>query len=310
MASDFEYFNPGTLDEALNLLSRYGKESKVLAGGQSLLLLMRRKLVAPQYLIDIKGISSLDYIKVNESGDLSIGALTPHRSVELSRKIQQKFSILSEMEQDLAAVENRNWGSIGGNLCHADPAGDPSPVLVALNARLKIASVRGERNVEVEYFARDRFKVDLAHDEILTEIQVPCPALRTGSRYRKFSRMEGGFAIASVAMSITLNAESDICDDVRIVLGAVSVSSRRAREAEKVLIGKEITDELLSEAGDIASEEVDPIDDMRASAAYRRELIRVLVRRVGKEALLRAGNDSWKGISFKDTGRAALLGRR
>jgi len=310
MISDFEYFNPGTLDEALSLLSRYGKESKVLAGGQSLLLLMRRKLVSPRYLIDIKGISPLDYIRISESGDLSIGALTPHRSVELSRDIKQKFSILSEMEQDLAAVENRNWGSIGGSLCHADPAGDPSPVLVALNARLKIASVRGERNVEVGDFARDRFNVDLAHDEILTEIQIPCPALRTGSRYRKFSRVAGSFAIASVAMSITLNAESDICDDVRIALGAVSATSRRAKEAEKVLIGKEITDDLLVEAGAIASEEVDPIDDMRASAAYRRELVRVLVRRVGKEALLRAGKESWKGISFKDRGRAALLVRR
>ncbi|MCD6568083.1 MAG: xanthine dehydrogenase family protein subunit M [Dehalococcoidia bacterium] len=310
MIKDFEYSAPGTLDEALSLISQYGEDGKIIAGGQSLLLLMRRKLVAPRYLVDIKGISSLDYINISENGDLNIGALTTHRAIETSREIQQKFRILSEMEENIAAVENRNWGSIGGNLCHADPVGDPSPVLVALNARLEIVSVRGERTVAVEDFARDRFYVNLAHDEILTEIQVPCPAPRTGSKYTKFSILEGSFALASVAMSVTLNAKSDICDDVRIALGAVNSTAMRAREAEEVLIGKEITDELLEKAGEVASGEADPIGDMRASAAYRKELVKVLVKRVGKEALLRAGKDSWEGSSAKSDGKVALLGRR
>jgi len=288
MIKDFEYSAPGTLDEALRLISQYGEDCKIIAGGQSLLLLMRQGLVDPPYLVDIKGISSLAYINISENGDLNIGALTTHRAIEVSREIQQKFSILSEMEQNIAAVENRNWGSIGGNLCHADPAGDPSPVLIALKARLKIASVRGERTLAVEDFARDYFDADLAHDEILTEIQVPCPAPRTGSKYTKFSLLEGDFALASVAMSITLNAKSDICDDARIALGSVNSTTMRAREAEKVLIGKKITDELLAEAGKIASEESDPIDDIGASAEYRLELVKVLVKRIGKEALSRA----------------------
>jgi len=288
MIRDFEYLAPKTLEEALTLLSQYNEESKVIAGGQSLLILMRQGLVTPKYLIDIKGISALDYITLDKNEGLRIGALTPHRAIEKSAVIGNGFAVLSEMELKLASVQTRNWGTIGGNLCHADPAGDPAPVLIALNGNLKIASLSGERTVAVEDFSTDYFETDLRHGELLTEIQVPNPPPRTGTAYTKFNIIENDMGIASTAVSITLNPKNETCSDVRIVLGAVAAVAMRAKEAEKVLVGKEISDALLVEAGQIASEETEPVDDALASEEYKRELVRVLVKRVGREALDRA----------------------
>ena len=288
MIRDFEYFAPKTLKEALTLLDKYRDDCKLIAGGQSLLILMRQGLVAPEYLIDIKGISELDYIKLDGKEGLRIGSLTTHRSIEQSPEIQNRFGVLAEMEQNLASVETRNWGTIGGNLCHADPAADPAPVLVALNGSLKLASLRGERTMSVEAFSQDYFEAALEYDEILTEILVPSPPPRTGTAYTKFSLLEGDFALVSAAVSVTLNLKDDTCSDVRIVLGAVAPVAMIAGKAGKALIGKEITGNLLEEAGQLASEEAKPISDIGASEEYRRELVKVLVKRVGKEALSRA----------------------
>ena len=288
MIRDFEYLAPKTLEEAITLLSQYNEESKVIAGGQSLLVLMRQGLVAPKYLIDIKGISALDYINLDKNEGLRIGALTPHRAIEKSPVIQNGFAVLSEMELKLASVQTRNWGTIGGNLCHADPAGDPAPVLIALNGKLKIASLSEERTVAVEEFSTDYFETALRHGELLTEIQVPNPPPRTGTAYTKFNIIENDMGIASTAVSITLSPKDKTCSDARIVLGAVASVPMRAKEAEKVLVGKEISDALLVKAGQIASEEAEPIADVLASEEYKRELVRVLVKRVGREALDRA----------------------
>jgi len=288
MIRDFEYFAPKTLEEALTLLSKYGDECKMIAGGQSLLILMRQGLVTPKYLIDIKGISALDYINLDKNEGLRIGALTPHRAIEKSPVIQNGFAVLSEMELKLASVQTRNWGTIGGNLCHADPAGDPAPVLIALNGKLKIASLSEERTVAVEEFSTDYFETALRHGELLTEIQVPNPPPRTGTAYTKFNIIENDMGIASTAVSITLSPKDETCSDARIVLGAVASVPMRAKEAEKVLVGKEISDALLVKAGQIASEEAEPIADVLASEEYKGELVRVLVKRVGREALDRA----------------------
>lgn len=288
MIRDFEYFAPKTVEEALTLLSQYNEESKVIAGGQSLLVLMRQGLVSPKYLIDIKGISALDFINLDKNEGLRIGALTPHRAIEKSPVIRNGFAVLSEMELKLASVQTRNWGTIGGNLCHADPAGDPAPVLIALNGKLKLASLSGERTVAVEDFSTDYFETVLRHGELLTEIQVPNPPPRTGAAYSKFNIIENDMGIASTAVSITLNPKNETCSDARIVLGAVSSVPMRAKEAEKVLVGKEISDALLVKAGQIASEETEPITDVLASEEYKRELVRVLVKRVAREALDRA----------------------
>jgi carbon-monoxide dehydrogenase medium subunit len=288
MIRDFEYFAPKRLKEALSLLDKYQDDCKVIAGGQSLLVLMRQGLVTPKYLIDIKGLSELSYIKSDTKGGLRIGALTTHREIEKSPKMRDGFVVLAEMERRLASIQTRNWGTIGGNLCHADPAGDPAPVLVALNAALRMASLNGERTMPVEDFCLDYFETALEHNELLTEIQVPAIPPYTGAAYTKFNVIESDLATVGVAVSVTLRSDDGICQDVRIALGASAPTPIRAKKAEAVLRGKKITNNLIKEAGEIASTEAEPISDIYASAEYRRELIKVLVRRVGKEALARA----------------------
>ena len=288
MIKDFEYFAPKTLKEALTLVDKYQDEAKVIAGGQSLLVLMRQGLVAPEYLIDIKGISELNYIKSDAKKGLRIGALTTHRAIEKSPRMRDGFAVLAEMENRLASIQTRNWGTIAGNLCHADPAGDPAPVLIALNATLSLASVRGERNMAVEDFTLDYFETALEPGELLTEIRVPATPPHTGIAYTKFNVIESDLATVGVAVSITLGSGDGICQDARIALGAAAPTPMRAKQAEAVLKGKKITDSLLREAGEIASTEAEPISDIYASEDYRRELVKVLVKRMGKEALARA----------------------
>ena len=288
MIRDFEYLAPKTLEEALTLLSKYGEECKIIAGGQSLLVLMRQGLVAPKYLISIKGVSELNYINYDAKKGLRIGALTPHRAIENSPVIQNGFTVLAEMEQRLASIQTRNWGTIGGNLCHADPAGDPAPVLVVLKATLKMQSLDGERTMASEDFSLDYFETALGPGELLTEIQVPVVSPHTGTAYTKFNVIESDLATVGVAVSIILSSSNSACQDVRIALGASAPTPMRAKQAEEVLRGKKITDALLTEAGQIASTEADPISDIYASEEYRRELVKVLVKRVGKEALARA----------------------
>jgi len=288
MIADFEYFAPGTVKEALSLLSRYGEEAKVIAGGQSLLVIMKRGLLAVEHLIDIKGLSALDYIKYDEGKGLRIGALTIHRTIEKSPVIQKHFGVLAEMERNLATIQTRNWGTIGGNLCHGDPAGDPAPVLIALNAKLKLASSVREGIIGMEEFSRDYLEVALEPDEMLIEIQVPIPPARTGTAYEKLMVMKGDMGIIGAAVSITLSGRDGVCKDARIALSNVASVPLRVKEAEKVLVGKTINDNLLTKAGEVASIEASPPVDVHGSAEYRREMVKVFVKRVARLALERA----------------------
>lgn len=288
MIKDFEYFAPDTVEEALSLLSQYGEEAKIIAGGQSLLLPMRQGLLAPEYLIDIKGLSTLEYINYDDNNGLRIGALTIHRDIEKSPIIKEHFSVLSEMEQNLATVQTRNWGTIGGNLCHGDPAGDPAIVLIALNAKLKLSSKGQERTIDMEEFSRDYLEVALEPGEILTEIQVPVPPPNTGTACEKLTPQKGDMGIVGAAVSITLSPGDGVCQDTRIAISNASSVPLRVRQAESLLTGKVIDDALLAEAGEAASAEADPPSDVHGSAQYRREMVKVFVRRVAKKALERA----------------------
>lgn len=288
MIKDFEYFAPETVEEALSLLSQYGEEAKIIAGGQSLLLPMRQGLLAPEYLIDIKGISTLEYINYDESVGLKIGALTIHRDIEKSPIIKQYFPVLFEMEQNLATVQTRNWGTIGGNLCHGDPAGDPAIVFIALNAKLKIASQGQERTIDMEEFSRDYLEVALEPGEILTEIQVPVPPPNSGAACEKLMPQKGDMGIVGAAASITLRPGDGVCQDARIAISNASSVPLRVRQAESLLAGKVINDDLLIEVGETASTEADPPADVHGSTGYRREMVKVFVRRVVKKALERA----------------------
>jgi carbon-monoxide dehydrogenase medium subunit len=288
MIADFEYFAPKTVNEALSLLSRHKGEAKIIAGGQSILVIMKRGLLTTEYLIDIKGIDALDYIQYDEGKGLRIGALTIHRAIEKSPIIQKHFSVLSEMERNLATIQTRNWGTIGGNLCHGDPAGDPAPVLIALNAKLKLASLKGERIIEVEEFSKDYLEVALEPDEMLIEIQVPTPLSHTGTACEKLMVMKGDMGVVGAAASITLSPKDGVCKDARIALSNCASTPLRAKKAEKKLIGKVLNDSLLVEAGEVASTETSPPVDVHGSAEYRGEMVKVFVRRVVAKALERA----------------------
>ena len=286
MIADFEYFAPKTVEAALSLLSQYKEEAKIIAGGQSMLIIMKQGLITPEYLIDIKGIAALDYIKYDEGKGLRIGALTIHRAIEKSPVIQKHFWVLSEMERNLATIQTRNWGTIGGNLCHGDPAGDPAPVLIALNASLKLASLGRERIIEMEEFSKDYLEVALEPNEMLTEIQVPVPPPHTGTAHEKLMVMKGDMGIIGAAVSITLR--DGVCQDARIVLSNAASVPLRVKEAEKVLVGKRVNEGLLAKAGEIASKEADPPSDVHGSTEYRREMVKVFVRRAARVALERA----------------------
>lgn len=285
---DFEYFAPKTVEDALSLLSQYKGEAKIIAGGQSMLVLMRQGLLAPEYVVDIKGISTLDYMNYDEREGLKIGALTIHRAIETSPIIQRHFKVLSEMERNLATIQTRNWGTIGGNLCHGDPAGDPAPVFIALDAKLKLKSLAGERIVAMEDFSKDFLEVGLEPGEMLIEIQVPLPKPHAGTAHEKLMVMQGDAGIVGAAVCITLKPGNGICEDARIVLSNAASIPLRAKEAERCLIGKTINEDLLIEVGEVASTEASPTSDVHASAEYRKEMIKVFVRRATREALERA----------------------
>jgi CO/xanthine dehydrogenase FAD-binding subunit len=289
ITTDFEYLAATTAEEALEMLSQHkDDEYKIIAGGQSLNTAMKHRLIAPDYVIDIKNISELDYITFDEKQGLKIGALATHRSLEKSPIVREKYSVLCEMEENVASVETRNWGTVVGDLCNADPAVDPGPPLIALYAKIKIASKGEERMVDAEDFAVDFFETVVQPGEMVTGMEIPLLPKHTGVYFTKYSQIHGDYALASASVLITLDSKKEKCVNARIGLGGVGNSTIRAKKAEEVLKGKKITDAVLAEAAKVASEETSPVSGIEASAEYKKELAGTLVKRVGKEALARA----------------------
>ncbi len=284
----FEYLPASTVKEACDLLSQYGEEAKILGGGQSLVTLMKQEFVSPSYIIDIKGISDLDYIRYDETDGLRVGALTTHRSVETSAVVKEKFAMLAEMERTLASVQVRNWGTVGGNLAHADPASDLAPALMALGAEVTLTGPSGERVVSLDAFFIDYFVAALQTDELLTEIHVP-NSDPGGGFYYKFAQRTTDLAVVSVATYLTFNPDNrDRCKDIRIVMGSVGPTPLRSKRSENLLKGKAITDTLIEEAARLSAEDAQPTTDINGSEDYKREIVHVLVRRTIKEAAARA----------------------
>jgi CO/xanthine dehydrogenase FAD-binding subunit len=285
---NFEYFSPQNVKEAYTSLSQYPEEAKIIAGGQSLLILLKQRLISPSYLIDIKGISDLDYIRYDEKDGLRIGALTTHRTIEMSPVVREKFFILAEMERRLASIQIRNWGTLGGNLCHGDPASDLAPPLIALDAETKLTGPAGERVVKMEEFFKDYYETVLRFDEILAEIHVPVVP-QGGGIYVKTSIRETDMALAGVATFIVMDPKNHkMCKDIRIVMGSVGPTPIRAIRGEEALRGQKIDDRLIEKAAQIASEDSEPISDIHASEEYKKEMVKVLVKQTVQEAMARA----------------------
>lgn len=280
-----EFLEPKTLEEACSLLSEHKEEAKLIAGGQSLRPILRHRLLAPKYLINIKGLSELDYIK-ELPGEWKIGALTTHRTIETSTGIHQKCPMLVEMERSLGSVQIRNWGTIGGSLAHADPSGDPAPALIAVGAKVKIVSTKGERELPLESFFTGYFETDLEADEILTEITVPYPAPNSVGVYLKEAIKAGDIGITTVAAMITFNGKQQV-KEAKFVLGTQSTPPIRATQAERAAVGKRSGDSM-EDVAEAAAKEARPQTDILGSVEYKLALVKVLIKRALNLAISRA----------------------
>lgn len=284
----FDYFEPTALGEAREILRDGRGELKPLCGGTDIVIQLRRRVARCRGLVNLKRIPGLSAWRYRAEEGLRIGACTPMRDLEVSRDVRERFPSLWESLRVVGSVQLRNLASVGGNLCNASPSADTAPSLIALGATVDL---EGPENpaMPVEVFFRGPGAAALATAELLVSVAVPAPAVSTGDAFERFTpRSAMDIAIASAAARLALGQKSGRVEDVRIALGAVAPTPMRARRAEEWLREKEPTEENFAEAGRLAMDECRPIDDIRASAGYRRELVRVLVQRVLQKSALRA----------------------
>ena len=287
MKAKFEYLAPTSLDEACGLLQEHGDNAKLLAGGTALVMWMRMGLLSPGFVIDLERVPGLDGIAFDPADGLRIGAGVKHRDLELCPEVREHYPLLQETFYKVAQPRIRLMATVGGNLCHGDPLTDPGASFMALDAEVTLRSSRGERTLSVEDFFVDYYETALEPDEILTSVRVPPPAGAAWSHIKFTPRSEEDFATVGVA--VTMSGEGSRCDDVRIALNSVGPTIFRARAAEDVLRGRDITPERVEEAGAAAAEASDPIEDVRGTPAYKRDLVAVFVRRAVEQAAARLG---------------------
>jgi carbon-monoxide dehydrogenase medium subunit len=276
----FDYTAASTIDEALAALTEYGDEVELIAGGTSLVLMMQQGLVQPAKVVGLGAIKELRGIKRTPDGGLDVGAMTTHRQLETS---PEAFAFAAALPQSLgviATIRIRNQATLGGNLVHADPAQDPPPVLIALDATVDAVSAGGgARSIPMESFFTDYFETALGETELLRSVKVP--PMPAGSRlaYKKFlPRTEDDYATVSVAVRLGV-APDGTCTDLRIGLGALGTTPLRAKAVESALLGQKLTPDAIREAAALVRDEVDPLDDVRGSAGYKREMARVWTER-------------------------------
>ena len=282
----FDYHAPTTVDEAIALLQQHGDEAKILAGGHSLLPMMKLRFASPEHIIDINNVAGLSYIK-EEDGHLKFGAMTRESEIEDSEAVVKKFPIFSDANKLIADPQVRNMGTIGGNLAHGDAANDHPAVMLALRATIEIAGSTGKRTVPIDEFFFGFYSTAVQADEILTEISMPIPGPGTGSAYHKLERKVGDYATAGVAVQLTIDGNNN-CQEIGIGLTNVNPVPLRAVRSEDALRGQVITDELIAQAAQFASEDCSPSEDLRGDEEYKRAMIGVLTKRMIKRALERA----------------------
>ena len=285
---NFTYHSPETIEEAIDLLERHGSEAKLLAGGHSLIPMMKLRLVDSAHLIDLKKLrSSLNYIK-EEGGRVAIGALATHHQLEASELLQAQAPLLSEAASVIGDVQVRNMGTFGGSLAHADPAADhPAPAL-ALEAEIVAQGSGGRRTVAAEDFFLGLFATALEPPEVLVEIGFPALPTGTGSCYLKYPHPASGYAVCGVAALITRDGDGN-CSRCRVGITGISDGPYRARGVEEQLEGQAVSSELLAEAAEKATDGIEPLEDFFADADYRSSLAATYVRRALATAWERAG---------------------
>ena len=281
----FEYRTPKSLKEVHATLKEFGDDAKLIAGGTALVIMMKQRLVRPTCLVALRSVRGLNGIEVKDGG-LSIGGLATHREVESSSLVRRRLPMLAETYHHVATLRVRNMATVGGGLAHADPNQDPPPSLIALGATVKATSASGSRMLALDEFFKDYYETVLNPDEIITELFIPKVAPNTGAAYIKFlPRTADDYATVSAAAVLTLDKAKKTIADVRIALGSVGVTPIRATDAEAVLRGQPLKAEAFADAGEKAKGMVDPVSDFRGSAAYKKDMAAVFVRRALEKAL-------------------------
>ena len=276
----FEYRKPGSLRETLRLLKNKGAHIKVMAGGTDLILQIKQGQISPSLVLDVKNVPELNRLEWNEAGGLHIGAAVPLSKLLASAIVSERFNILAQACSVIGSMQIRNLGTVGGNICNAAPSADLAPALLCLGARAIVASNTGTRKVNLDDFFVAPGETIMGSNELLIEIEVPTPPAHSAGCYmRHTTREEMDIAVAGVASFLTMSPRSKKLKEVRIALGAVAPTPLRAHDAEALLIGKAVTQRIIEEVAEKAAEEANPISDIRASAEYRRELVKVLTRR-------------------------------
>lgn len=283
----FEYFEPKSVEEACALLKEHGDDARLIAGGTALIIWMRQRLLNPRALISLANIADFDYVRFDATDGLSIGAGARHRDIELAKPIREHYPLLYETFRKVAQPRIRNMGTIGGNLVQGDPLTDPGASLIALDAQITLKHASGQRVIPLENFFLDYYQTDLRSGEILTGIRVPpAPDGLVWAHIKFLPRSQEDFATVGVAL--TMRLKRGRCEDIRLALNSVAPTIMRAKRAEEVLRGQKPADRVVEKMADVAASEVDPMDDNRGSAEYKRELVRVLVRRATQQALQRS----------------------
>ena len=277
----FDYHAPATLDEAIKLLGERGEDAKILAGGHSLIPMMKLRLAEPTNLIDINGLSDLNYIK-EENGCLCIGAMTREATLETSDLVAEKYPILKDTSEVIADPLVRNMATVGGNIAHGDPANDHPATMVALGAEVVINGPGGilggrERTIAIDDFFKGPLMTALEQNEILTEIRIPVNGGKSGAAYKKLERKVGDYAIAGAAAA--LQFDGDNCSSAGIALTNVGPTPMRATEAQNALIGTSVSSDDIDKAAELAAAASQPVGDHRGSEEYKRAVVKVLTAR-------------------------------
>jgi len=280
--ASFDYIAPQTLDEAVRALAEHGEEAKLLAGGHSLLPLMKLRLANPKLLIDLRRIPSLSGIR-QQDDKIIVGALTTHYQMESSELLKKKCPLLPQTAREIGDVQVRNRGTIGGSLTHADPSADWPAAILALGGELKLSGPKADRTVQAEMFFLGPMTTGIESTEILTEIRVPVFGSRCRSAYLKMAQQASGFAIVGVAVWLKIGQQAR-CEDIGVGVTGLSDKPFRARLVEERLRGKKLTPELIEESASQVATGIDPTADLHASAEFRAHLARVYASRAIQEA--------------------------
>lgn len=277
---NFEYVAPMQLEEAVSLLATYKEEAAIIAGGTDLVPMMKDRVVEPKCLVDISKLGDLEYVRIEEDGGLSIGALTNIATIKSLDFVREKFVCIHEAACSFGTTQVRNMATIGGNICRSAPSADMVPPLLVLDAELKLVGPDGERTVGLEEFFTGPGE-NILKNEILTEIRVPSQKSAYRTAFRKVARSSEDLAKANCAVKVVRH--NGKFGDIRIALGAVAPTPVRAKSVEKALSGKDVDDQIINEAVENVVKDIAPITDIRSNLEYRTYISKILIKRLVKE---------------------------